>query len=305
MAAADYAVMVGEMAADTAMALAEDESGAARIQCLETQIARMETVLRAIEVRLSTAAMGAMSGRLADRLALQTRIASMQLSVEEERRRNADALAEARARLGLSRDAPLPALAMIAPTEISAENAAIVRLARARTEEAEAMGKMASATAKPMTAVGLRFERERTAMGNEDIVGVAFMSEFPWRSRHSSRAQLKAAEADRRAALADADAATRRIGAAIARAERAARFAATARRLSAETRQRVEAETDALIRAASAGSPSESTVWMTVELLEKATDAELQAIDADKAARVAAAELWRFVPVERVPWPPS
>lgn len=303
MAAADYAAMAGEMAADTAMAVAEAESGAAKIERLEAQIARMESVLRAIEVRLSTGAMGGMGGRLADRLALQTRIAAMQLMIEEERRMNADVLAEARARLGLPSEAALPAYEVLSPAEVSAEQAAAVQLARARAAEADAMGKMAVATARPMTAVGVRFERERTPMGDEDTLGIAFMSEFPWRSRHTSRAQSKAADAERRAAQADASAATHRVASAVARVERAARLAATARKVSTDTRARVEAETDALIRAASAGTPSESTVLMVVELLEKSTDAELQAIDAEKAARVAAAELWRFVPVDRVPVP--
>jgi hypothetical protein len=37
-------------------------------------------------------------------------------------------------------------------------------------------------------------------------------------------------------------------------------------------------------------------VLETVELLEKATDTELQIIRAETAVRVARAELWRYVP---------
>ncbi|MBA4137358.1 MAG: hypothetical protein C0518_08600 [Opitutus sp.] len=303
MAEADYAVMAGEIAAETAMALADATSAEAKIQCVEKQIARLDSVLRAIEVRLSTGTMNMGGGRLADRLTIQTRLAAMQLMIEDDRRMAADALAEARGRLGLSPDASLPKFFTPQPGEIDAAASSSVRLAAARSQDADAMRQMAKATANPMTAVGLRFERERTAMGNEDTVGVAFMSEFPWRSRRASRAELKAAEAERLAAQADASSATYRIKSAVSRAERAERLAEIARRLSSETLSRLDAEYDALIRAASVGSPGESTVLMTVELLEKATDAEIRVIEAERAARLARAELWRHVPVERFPLP--
>lgn len=301
MAEADYAVMAGEIAAETAMALAEAGSAEAKIKCVETQIARLEAVLRAIEIRLSTGTAGMGGTRLADRLTLQTRLAAMQLMIEEDRRMAADALAEARGRLGLAPDAPLPDFAVPPRAEIDPASAPSVRLAAARTQDADAMRQMAKASANPMTAVGLRFERERTAMGNEDTVGIAFMSEFPWRSRRASRAELKAAEAERLAAQADATSATYRIASAVTRAERAERLAQTARRLSDETTARLQAEYDAFLRSASVGNPSESTVLMTVELLEKTTDAEIRTIEAERAARVAAAELWRYFPAERFP----
>lgn len=303
MAEADYAAMAGEMAADTAMALAEAASGEEKIRCIEAQIGRMQSVLRALEARLATATTGMGSARLADKLTLQTRIAAMQLMIAEERRMIGDALAEARGRLGLAPEAPLPAFAVPAPAEIDAPSAPAVRLAAARSAEADAMLKMARATANPMTAVGVRFERESTAVGDDDTVGIAIMSELPWRSRRTSRAQAKAAEAERVAAQADASAATYRISSAVTRVERAERLAASSRRLSDETLTRTQAEYDTLIRAASVGNPGESTVLMTVELLEKATEAELQVIAAERAVRLARAELWRYVPVERLPRP--
>lgn len=303
MAEADYAVMAGEIAADTALALAEAAGAEAKIKCVETQIARLDAVLRAIEIRLSTGT-GNMGGtRLADRLTIQTRLAGMQLMVEEDRRMAADALAEARGRLGLGPEVALPAFAAPQPREIEAGAAPNVRLATARAQDAEAMRQMAKASAHPMTSIGLRFERERTAMGNEETVGVAFSSELPWRGRRASRAELKAADAERLAAESDASAATYRIKSAVAKAERAERVAEIARRLSQETMSRLTAEYDALIRAASVGNPGESTVLMTVELLEKATETEIKVIEAEQAARTARAELWRHLPVERFPLP--
>lgn len=299
MAEADYALMVGEMAADTAMALAEAEAAEARIRLLETQLGRLDAVLRSVEVRLAAGT----NGRIADRFTVQTRVASMQLMIEEERRMAADALSEARGRLGLAPETPLPAYAAPSATDVNATEAAAIRLAAARSDEATAMVKMARASANPMTAVGLRLERERTGMGDEDTIGLAFMSEIPWRNRRYARAEVRAAEAERAAAQSDATAARFRISSALTRVERAERLAATARRLSGETLARLNAEFDSMIRTAGVAGMGESTVLQTVELLEKATDTELQVIQADLAARTARSELWRYLPAQRFPNP--
>lgn len=297
MAEADFAVMAGEMAADTAMAIAEADGAEARIRLLQTQIGRLDSVLRSIEARIATS-----GGRLADRLTVQSRLASMQLMVEEERRMAADALSGARGRLGLAPDAPLPRFAAPSIAEISPEEAAAVRLAAARTDEANAMVKMARASARPMTSVGVRFEREKKAMGNDDTLGLAFMSEIPWRNRRYARAEVRAAESERAAAGADANAARFRISTALTRVDRAEKLAETARRLAADTLARLTAENEALIRAAGAnagGMAGESTILQTVELLEKMTDTESQVIRAETAAKTARAELWRYVPASR------
>ncbi len=180
--------------------------------------------------------------------------------------------------------------------EIRAEEAAVVRVAAARADEAGAMAKMARASANPMTAVGVRFERERRTMGDEDTLGLAFMSEIPWRSRGYARAEIRAAEADRAAAQTDAAAARYRIAAALTRVDRAERVATTARRLSSESLARLGAEYESMVRSAEVGTLGDTTIFQTVEILEKATDTELQVIRADTAVRAARAELWRYVP---------
>lgn len=300
MSEADYALMAGEMAADTAMALAEAQGAEARIRLLEAQIARLDPVLRSVDSRLATT-----GGRIADRLTVQSRIAAMQLMIEEERRMAADALAEARGRLGLSPDAPLPAFAAPDVSEINPDEAALVLLAAARTTEANAMIKMAHASANPMTSVGVRFEQERRAMGNDNTVGIALMTDLPFRSRRYARSDVRAAEAERSAAETDATAARYRITAALTRVDRAERLAATARRLSSETLSRLNAELDAMLSSASVGTAvmGESTVLQTVELLEMATDTDLQVIRSDTAVRTARAELWRYLPTNRFPNP--
>jgi outer membrane protein TolC len=298
MSEADYALMAGEMAADTAMALAEAQGAEARILLLEGQIARLDPVLRSVESRLAST-----GGRIADRLTVQSRIAAMQLMIEEERRMAADALAEARGRLGLSPVAPLPAFAAPDVAEINPDEAALVLLAKARTTEANAMIKMAQASANPMTSVGVRFEQERRAMGNDNTIGIALMTDLPFRSRRYARADVRAAEAERSAAETDATAARYRITAAITRVDRAERLAATARRLSSETLARLNAEFDAMLSSASVGTAvmGESTILQTVELLEMATDTDLQVIRSDTAVRTARAELWRYLPTNRFP----
>lgn len=295
MAQADYAAMAGEIAADVAMALAEAEGAEARVRLLETQLGRLAAVLQSVEARLASG-----TTRLADHLIVQSRMAALQLMLGQERRMAADAQAEARGRLGLAPDAPLPGFAAPAPAEISADDAAALHLAAARQAEAGAMAKMAQASANPMTSVGLRLERGQTRLGNEDTIGLAFMSEIPWRSRGYARADLRAAEADRAAARADGNAARFRIASALTRVERADRLAATARRLAGETRARLTAEYDSLVTTTAASRGGESTVLQTVDILDKTTEIEAQLIQADTAARTARAELWRYVPASRL-----
>jgi len=292
LADADHALMAGELAADTAMALAEVEGAQERIRIMETQSGRLDAVLRSVEVRLAAGT----NARLADRLTVQTRIASMRLAIEEERRMAADLLAAARGRLGLAPEATLPAFAAPQVGEIELDEAAALRFARARSEEASAMAQMARASARPMTAIGVRLENERSRMGDANTVGLAFMSEIPWRSRRYARTDVRAAEAEHAAAQSDATSARYRIAATLTRVGRAEQLAATARRLSAETLGRLQAEYDSLVRAAGVGGAGESTVLQTVELLERATDTELQIIRADTAVRTARAELWRYLP---------
>ena len=298
MVEAEYALMAGELAADTAMAIAEAQGAEARVRLLETQIGRLDAVLRSIESRIASG-----SGRIADRLTVQSRVAAMQLMIEEERIMAANALAEAHGRLGLRPDGALLGFAAPTTTDIRADEAAVIRAAAARGDEANAMAKMARASRNPMTAVGLRFEQERRAMGAENTLGVAFMTELPFRSRRYARAEIRAAEAERVAAQIDATAAQYRITAALTRVDRADRLAATARRLSSETLGRLNAEYDTMIRSAGAGvmAMGDSTILQTVEILEKATDTELQVIRADTAVRVARAELWRYMPVSQFP----
>ena len=153
-----------------------------------------------------------------------------------------------------------------------------------------------------MTSVGVRFERERSSMGNTDTLGLALSSELPWRNRRSARAEVRAAEADRAAATADATAARHRISSTLARVERAERVAATARRLAADTRTRLDAEHEALTRSLSVTGmgAGESAVLHAIDILEKSTETQLQIIEAETSARTTRAELWRYLSPARL-----
>lgn len=293
MAESAYALMAGEMAAEVAMRLAEAETAGLRAKILGEQIARAEKALSSIDARLASG-----QGRLGDRLALQTRIAAMRLMIEEDAFMAANALSDARGLLGRGPAGELPAFAAPEGGAISADESAQLRMAAARRGEAQAMGRMARASAKPMTAVALRFEQERERMGTNDTVGIGFMTELPWRSRRYAVEEERAAEAEGVAALAEAESARYRIAVAISRVGRAERLAVYANQVASETQARLDAEYEALVSSVGAGGMgSESPVLMLLELLERSTEAQLQAVEADGAARVARAGLWRFAPV--------
>jgi len=294
MAEADYAMMVGDVAADLAMALAEADGAEARAALLTTQLTRLDAALATVQARLASG----VTTRLADRLTIQSRVASLQLQLEQAQRTAADARATARGRLGLAPDAPLPVFSAPATAEINPADAATVAVATARIAEANAMGKIARASANPMTSVGVRFERERGSMGDQDTIGFAVSSELPWRNRRYARAEVRAAEADRSAATSDATAARYRISSTLARVERAERFAATARRLAADTQTRLDVEHEALTRSLSVTGmgAGESAVLHAIDILEKSTETQLQIIEAETSARATRAELWRYLP---------
>jgi outer membrane protein TolC len=301
-AEAELAMIAGDLAGDVAMNLAEAEGSEARARLVEAQLGRLNAVLQAIEARLASG----VPTRLADRLTVQSRVAALQLTLENLRRGAEDARAIVRGRLALASDAPVPGFAAPQPAEINSLDSVALAIATARIAEANAMGRMARANANPMTAVGLRFERERSSMGNQDTVGLAVSSEIPWRTRRYSRVDARAAEADRAAAQADASAARHRIVSALTRVERAERVAATARRLAAETQARLDAEHEALNRAVSVGAGAgtamggESAVLHAVDILDKSTETQLQIVEAETAARTARAELWRYVSPRRL-----
>lgn len=293
MAAADYAVMAGDMAAETAAMVSEIDAAGARAEHVSRQLARAEKLLAALDARIASGA-----SSLSERLALQSNIASLTLMLERETAMADDARAAVLGLLGLPPDAPLPPFSAPAPAAIDPDTSPLVLLADSRADEARAMGRMARASTRPMTSIGLRFEREEQSMGNMDTIGVAFMTDLPFRSRGYALADQRAARADAAAARSEADSARHRARSALARAARAERLAETTRRLDTETSARLDAEYDALVRSAgtASGMGGATAVLMALELLERQTETRLRIIDAEAAVRAARAELWRHAP---------
>jgi cobalt-zinc-cadmium efflux system outer membrane protein len=285
MALADYAVMAGEMTADVAMALADADAADERATLVARQLTRTEQLLTALDARVATGA-----SRLAERLSLQTRLASLRLMRDQENRMAEDSRSEVRGLLGLPPSAPLPSYAGPAFSEIEPETVPLVRLSVARADEARAMARMARASARPMTAVGLRFEREQERMGNNDTIGISFMTELPFRGRGYARAEERATRAEEAAAHAEANSTRHRVAAALARVARAERLAAATRKFATDTAARLDAEYDALARS------NDTSVTLALDILDRLTEARLQVIEAEASVRSARAELWRYAP---------
>jgi outer membrane protein TolC len=291
MAEAERAVMAGSMAGEVAMALAESGAASERATLLKQQLGRMEKVLALVENRLAGG-----QGKLADRLALQSRIAEMKLMIEENGRMAADTLLLARGILGLPNDVGLPPYVAPNPERVQPLATPMAMVAAAKEAEARAMEMMAKASGRPMTAIGLSASRERMPMETEDMVGISFMMEIPFRGRKASMAGQNAAVANRNAARADAAAARFRAEAALARAKRTRQWADSARQLAEGTMARLDAEYETVVNAAAAeGMKSESSVLMLIELLEKRVESGIRVIDAEAAARTSAAALWEHV----------
>ena len=292
MAEADFAMAAGETAAEAAMQLAELATTRERIALLETQHARTELARAALDARIAAG-----QGRSAERLALEARANDLRLMIAQDQLMASNTATAVRARLGLAADAPLPAFAAPLTSDIEVEQSPAGHAAAARGREADAMATMARASGRPMTAVGVRFEREQMDEGDEDTVGIAFMTDLPWRSRRAGRADVVAARSEAEASAAEAERARRSAQAALEACKRAAELAALAAELGGQTGRQLDAECDALVRAAGTGGMGAgSPVLMLLELLERQTDVRMKTIAADGALRVARAQLWAHVP---------
>lgn len=291
-AEADVRMAAAETAAESAMQLAELATAEARIAAREAQHGRTLQARAALDARIAAG-----QGASADRLALEARAADLELMIEQDRLMASNAATAVRARLGLAEGAPLPAYAAPDSGDIELEQSPAGQAAAARGREADAMAAMARAGGRPMTAVGLRFEREQMDEGDEDTVGIALMTELPWRSRRAGRAEFAAAHSEAAASRSEAEQARRDAQAALEQLRRAADRAERTRTVVGLTERRLAAEYDALVRSAGAGGmASASPALMLIELLERQTDAQLQVIEADGALRVARARLWAFAP---------
>ncbi|MFO1490381.1 MAG: TolC family protein [Kiritimatiellia bacterium] len=294
MAEADFGMTAGEVAEEAAMALAAAAAAQERAALMSEQLERMKQVMATLEARLAGG-----NGRLSEILVFQSKIATMRLEIEKEKLMIADAESGLRARLGLAPGDALPGYQAPEPADIAVETSPRRLLASARVREAVSMARMARADRRPMTAVGLRYEVEETLEGNDETVGLAFMTELPWNNRRAARAEERAARTDQAAGESEEKAVAFQVGDALARVRRAENLEEAARDMVRQNLSRLDTELDALVSNAGAadGMAGDSAVLMLM-IFDRRIQARMQEIDARMAVRTARAGLWMHVPPE-------
>jgi outer membrane protein TolC len=288
MGAADLHEVTGDVAAEVATLLADAEAARATLALLDEQIARATVLRNSIAVRVASG-----TGRPADLLGIDSRLAALAVERDTTQRLVADAAQDARARLGLAADAALPPFVAPDRTRLVLDQVPGVLNAQARSAEAEAMFGEARASRYPETAVGVRYEREVQPGDPMNTVGLEVRVSLPvWQGASANLED--AAAARRRAAQRDAEQWQQRAQAALGRAERAAAVAERARASAQGTSARLTAEYDAMIR--TTATPSGGELIAVFDILDRLSDARRQVIDAEAAAHQAEASLWRLAP---------
>jgi len=292
MARAELAERAGALAADVATALAEAEAAAASATLVAASLQRMRSL--GDSVRAQVASGGAMIGTA---LAVETRVQQLEVQLAGFVQRQSDATSEVRGLLGLADDVPVPAAAWPDPAQVSERTLPMVQRAEAERAEAEAMTREATARGNPESSVGLAWERESagTEMQTDKVSLIVRMSLPVWRSSYAASAD--AARTRARAAMHDADASARMARAAVARAARAVEQAGRAQAAADATAARAGSELDAVIRQVGSGG---ARFAEGIDLLERISEAHMQAIEARMNGRIAQAALWRLAP----PGPP-
>jgi len=288
-ARAELYALAGELASDLSWALSEAENAKKRSELLENQLKQIDQAATALKTRLSTG-----GGALPEELALQARRSALQLQLEKEQVSRLDALDNARSLLGLGKEEALPFWAAPLPREIIPELSPALQQTHAKAEQARAMAAMARAEAKPMSSVGIRFERERASGWDNDTIGIGFMTEIPYWARKRSQSLTRSAGAELKASAMDREATLQRITSLQHRAERVIALSQATSRRSEETLCLLEAELRAFVLDAGTAKGAAS-ILMFLELLERQYETQMQAIDAVAAAREARSQLWRHV----------
>jgi outer membrane protein TolC len=287
-AAAAFAEAVGSQAQAVASGLAEWLAARDTEVLLRASRERVAAVRALVQVRI--AAGGALLG---DQLALATKAQRLDLELADLERRQADALAMVRGRLGLPADAPVPPFAASDPATIRVEANPMTKTAAAMHLEAQAMVREAVARGNPETAVGLTWEREAAGTDDQaDKVALSFRMSLPiHRSAYSAAAESARARA--RAARHEASGSTWMARSQVGRAQRAIAQAEQAQRAADDIAARTRTEYDAVIQQVGSGS---ATVTQALDLLDMITESGMNAVMARLDSRMALAELWRLAP---------
>jgi hypothetical protein len=273
-----------------ATAAAEAAAATATAGLLTEAATRVRAMQEAIVARIAGG-----GAQIGDSLALDSRAQSLELQISEQHRRFADAEAEVRGRLGLAEGQPIPAASYPDLARIDPERVPMARRARAMHSDARAMEREATARANPETGLDLRWEREAAGTPEQaDTYSLALTVSLPvWRQAYADTAD--SARASARAAGHEAQASAWMARSQLSRAARATTIATQARATAEAVAERTRSEYDAMTRQVGTGAAS---LGMALELLDRISEARMQAIEAEFASRMALAGLWRLAPPE-------
>jgi len=297
MSEVDLLDALGETAADIAAMLADADAARAKLLLIDGQIARANSIQATIASRIAGGI-----GTIAEQLTVKSRLAALAVERDTMQRMVSDAEQDVHARLGLPPTAALPPFASPERTAMVLDRVPGVLAGQAKVAEADAMFREARASRYPETAVGLRFEREQEPGDTMTTVGLEFRVSLPvWQGASSDLEQ--AAYARRRAAKREAAGWQHRALSMLGRAERAETVAASARKAAQDTKARLDAEYDTMIQAAS--TQNGTSLITVLDVLDRLSEAEGLVIDAEAAARLAQASLWRLSPPDLSTIPPE
>lgn len=292
LAEAEYGELSADLASELAAGLAEAAAARERVRVMQQQRERLQVAKGSVESRLSAAG----RARLADRLAIESRLTALRLEEVREERRAIDAEMSVRADLGLADADLLPDFAAPTLAQLDVAHSPAQMRVEARVAEADAAARLAQTATAPATSVGLRLERERTMQGRDDMAGLMFSTDLPFQRRRSARIELRAVDAMRAAAVREAEAVASRARAAVARWERAVSTLTLVRQLTRETRERLQGQQDALLRAVGVGGgEADSPILSLVDLFDQQSELDRRLIEVEAEARIAQAALWRYV----------
>lgn len=288
MSEAELQEALGETAAEVAAMLADADAARATLTLVEGQISRAISLQSTISARVAAG-----TAAIAEQLAVKSRLAALTVERDTMQRMVTDAEQEVRGRLGMLPTAPLPPFTAPERTTLKLDRVPGVLAAHAKIADAESMFSEAHASRYPETSVGVRYEREQQPGEPMDTIGLQFSVSLPvW--QNASNDLEEAALARRRAAHREATGWQFRAQTLLGRAERAETVATTARTAAQETKARLDAEYDAMIR--TAATQNGSSLISVLDVLDRLSDAERMVIDAEAAARQANASLWRLAP---------
>jgi outer membrane protein, heavy metal efflux system len=290
LARAGFATVVGEHAAAVAVAVAEWTAARDTLVLLRLSRGRITSLGEVVRARIAAG-----GGMISDQLALDTRAQQLDLQITDVERRQADAQAELRGRLGLHDTTELPPFAAPDPGTIRLDGNPMLRTAAAMQVEAQAMEHEADARGNPETVFGLVWEREAAgSMEQTDKLSLSFRVSLPvYRSAYDDAAE--AARGRARAARHEASGATWMARSQVGRAQRAAAQAELAEAAADAIAVRTRTEYESVIRQVSSGG---ATLTAALDLLDRITETGMSAIMARLDSRMALAELWRLAPPE-------